>query len=473
MMRANLSFEINEQVFKLVSAKLQMPHAKFNDCLVKPVLAVNDEAISGMLGEAVRRNKIRTQRFSLCLSRNLATVRNLHLPSQNKNEVAQMIELNVSRIVPYKKEKIVFGYQLLGTDDMGYTKVILAILKDDVVERQMKIVEKSGLFIDRIILSTYAVWQAVLQSQHSQINQTDFYLILDVDYNFTDFIIFSASNVLFTRSINVGADNIYGKNEQELTKLLGEVRQSLIMFYNEEINKKPALVFLSGSKVINDWAESIGRELDMPVKVVGSCLPDNCPIAQEGDAGSKSSLTAACELALRESSQCLSFVLPQIEIRKSLRENVRNLMIIGVSAVYIFMVICFIFIGAIHHNQRYLNRLKETNKKVIGELGGVWSDFNKIDMAKEYLSRRRLPLMALTTLQRVIPSGISISNIDINSKGEVILRGQAAQMSEVFKFISTLEKVEYFKEVKSRQTRKKKVKNKDITEFELFFTLSL
>jgi len=76
-------------------------------------------------------------------------------------------------------------------------------------------------------------------------------------------------------------------------------------------------------------------------------------------------------------------------------------------------------------------------------------------------------------LQRVTPSGISISNIDINSKGEVILRGQAAQMSEVFKFISTLEKVEYFKEVKSRQTRKKKVKNKDTTEFELFFTLSL
>ena len=135
MMRASLSFEINEQVFKLVSAKLQMPHAKFNDCLVKPFLAVNDEAISGMLGEAVRRNKIRTQRFSLCLSRNLATVRNLHLPSQNKNEVAQMIELNVSRIVPYKKEKIVFGYQLLGTDDMGYTKVILAILKDDVTRR--------------------------------------------------------------------------------------------------------------------------------------------------------------------------------------------------------------------------------------------------------------------------------------------------------------------------------------------------
>jgi Tfp pilus assembly protein PilN len=71
------------------------------------------------------------------------------------------------------------------------------------------------------------------------------------------------------------------------------------------------------------------------------------------------------------------------------------------------------------------------------------------------------------------PENISISSITIDEQDKVSIRGQAMQLSDVFKFISALEQVNYFKSVETKSTRKKKVKDKDLTDFELTFQLTL
>src|SRR3989338_10760134 len=128
-MRNNIGVEINEEYLKIAIAKSQPPHPKITDCIIEPISSLSDEQITKKITDILRTNRIKVKYSVLSLGRNLVTVRNLHLPSHDKKEIAQMIDLNVARIVPYRKDDIVFGYKSLGSDEMGYAKIILAIVQ--------------------------------------------------------------------------------------------------------------------------------------------------------------------------------------------------------------------------------------------------------------------------------------------------------------------------------------------------------
>ena len=82
---------------------------------------------------------------------------------------------------------------------------------------------------------------------------------------------------------------------------------------------------------------------------------------------------------------------------------------------------------------------------------------------------RRLPLLFISELQKVIPDEISVDYLSLDEANKVTLRGQATQLSNVFKFVSTLEQSKYFKDVGTKYTRTKKVKDKEINNFEIEF----
>ena len=469
-MRLPIGLEFAERYLKLVAAKPQIASSKLFH-YVEPISSFSDKQITSKITDVLKNNKFKPKSLILCLSRNLVTVRNLHLPSKDKQEIAQMIDLNIAHIVPYKKEEIVFGYCALGADEIGYTKVILAIIKSDAIRRQSNIIENTALLIDKVSLSSYGIWQWVLNSHSSEINQADLYLILDIDFEFTDFIIFSRENLLFTRSINVGVNAVLDIEGLGITKLLGEVKQSFVMFYNEEINKKPAAVFLSGARIKSGLSKTIEVELGFPVKLVKDPPPIEIPGTKESNIPNDVSLTAISGLSLKDSDHILYFAVPEIQIRKSLREKTRELMIAGSSFIYLLTIICVILFSNISNQESYLNKLNQRNAGIEKEMGSLLSQLNKIDFVKSYISNRRKPLIVFTQLQKMTPENISVSSVTIDKQDKVSVRGQAMQLADVFKFVNTLEQVKYFKNVETKSTRKKKIKDRDVTDFELTFQL--
>jgi len=468
-MRANIGIEICEQHIKMTVATLQGAHLKLSDVVVEPTLSLTDDQITGKFSDALKATKARPGSVALSLPRNLITVRNLHLPSQDKKEIAQMIDLNVARIVPYKREEITFGSRFLGTDEMGYTKVILAIVNSNVIRRHSKILEKAGLLIDGISLSSYGIWEWVISNHRSEISQADLYLLLDIDYTYADFIIFSYNNLLFTRSINMGVNSIREAGDIGITKLLGEVKQSLITFYNEEINKKPIAVFLSGAAIKSELSSVIETELGMPIKIVANPYPPETIKAKGRTITPDVSLTGVSAIALRDTEHRIHFILPEIQIRKALREQVRGLIILGSLFIYFFTLVLAIFLGRISNLQNYLNRLTEDSGVIEKDMSDLLTKLNKIDVIKTYLGLRRIPLVVFSELQKDMPGEITVTGISIDDQDRVTVRGQSVQLSDVFKFVNTLEKVKHFKEIQTKSTRKKKVKEKDMTEFEITF----
>ena len=438
----------------------------------EPVATLTDDQISETVSRIFKQNKLKTGKLSLCLSRNLVTVRNLHLPSQDRKEITQMIDLNVVRIVPYKKEEIVFNYLILGADEMGYTKVILAIVHGNTIRRQARILEKAGFFFEDIHLSSHCVWEWVVTRHRADINQSDLYLLLDIDSKFTDFIVFSQSNLLFSRSINVGAEGLRLEGQAGSTKLLGEVKQSLVMFYNEETNKKPAAVFISGARSEPEFRRFVETELGIPVKFAAEPAPRKESAPPKPDPLREISMTAVSELASGELQRQITFVLPEIQIKNSLREKMKDLFTLGVVMIYFLSLACVLFFGRIYNQQSYINRLNREYARMSKDLGDLPGQLAQAEFVKSYLNDRRLPLFVVSKLQEIVPEGISLSALLLDEQGKVTIRGQALQLSDVFGFINTLEKEKVLKDIQTKYTRKKKIKDRDVTDFELSFLVN-
>ncbi len=300
-MKTNIVLEIGEQYLKLAMAKPQGPRqSKLTDCITEPITSFTDEQITKTVVELFKKLKMKPQPLTVSIPRNYVTVRNLHLPSKDKKEIAQMIDLHIPRIVPYRKEEVVFDHKFLGTDEMGYAKEILGIVHGGAIRRQAKILEDAGMGIDRFTLSSYGAWQRIVNDYKSDMNPNDIHLLLDVDSTFTDFIIFSHDNLLFTRSIAVGANEIAENTQAGLKKLLSDARQSLIIFYSEELNRKPVKAFISGANVLKDQHRSIEAELSIPVKSISLPYSEEMIKAKNRVIPQNLSLSAVTEIAIEE-----------------------------------------------------------------------------------------------------------------------------------------------------------------------------
>jgi len=462
-MRSPIAVEIDQSNLKIVSgAPDDGVRFRAAHCLTEPIASLTDEQVAVKTAELIGMHKISPGRVTLCLQRSAVTVRNLHLPSQDAKEIAEMVELHMVRIVPYKKEEIVFSYSFLGVDEMGYGKVLLAIINIGAVRKQVNTLEKAGLSIDRVSLSSFGVWKSVVTAYRGEFSAHDLYILLDVDHDFTDFIICNRDHFLFTRSINIGANDIQLTPEAGISKLIGELKQSLIIFYNEELNKKPVRIFLGGADLVGHFSSTIGAELNMPVTVFSASCPQNKAASGMRDV-SFSGITA---LASAQEEGGFFFSVPEIQIRKSLKDKIRLLLVLGSTVIYLLTVVCAVFLSRIYNRQNYLKELEGESKNIEGDMGELFSKLDKIGFIRSYLAERNRPLSAVKQFFNAIPAEISVTAFDMDQQS-VKIRGRGPQLSDVYKFVTALEDSKYFKEVQTKYTRKKKTKDGEFTDFEL------
>jgi len=462
-MKAPVAIEINDQFLKIVVAKSFVRQRQISDCIGRPIAGLDDKAISALISDTLRKIRIKPQPLIVSIPRSQVTVRSLHLPSKDKKEIDQMLQLHIVRMVPYKKEEILFGYSIAGSDDMDYTKLMLAIVHRDVLKRQFRIFEAADLLVDKMCLSTYGVWGRALSMEKQNINTSDLYLVLDVDCACTDFIIFNSDRLLFNHNINMDLND--GLNPDKITKLMGEIRQSLVIFHNEESNKNPARIFISGAPIAEELEKAIRPEFDIPMKV----MPVSCPAAASGNAPKNTSFTALCEFVLKDSYRGISFMLPEAQLKKAFSDRARELMILGSLAIYFFAVSLLFFWGGLSNQQVYLNRLSGYSRFLEKSSGGILQDYKRLKIAKDFIRSRKSFLAIIGELQNITPQDIAIDSINMDEKENITLKGVGNHSSEVFNYIAAIETSKYFKNAADKYMRTKKLEGREITNFEIAF----
>lgn len=410
------------------------------------------------------------QNTIISFPRNSVTLRNLRIPSANPNEIDDMIKLHVGRQVPYAKEEIVSGYRIIGKDTMGYSKVMLAIVHRESIRKVFRILEKAGLYTDRVELSSDGALSWLCKAaKPADLKSGEAFIILDIDSAFTDFVVSTNENIVFSRVIALGADAL--SDESKWQKFIGEMKQTMVISQGEEILQKPTRVFVSGAvEKLRALSSKIEIEFNLPSQVVDPLI--NLPLAKEvekkpAEIFESVSFSALLGLGLDTLKKKINFVLPEAQIRRALRDRSREMIFLASGIMYVILIVCGIYLEKMNNRQAYLGMLNKRYEKIAGESEGLNEKMERIKRIKAKLDTRFSALNCLYEISKLMPPEIVLLNLNFQKDDKVSIKGQSREMSDVFKFITILEGSPLFKDVSTRYTTRKKLKDSDIIEFEL------
>jgi len=470
-MNVTVVLEIGNPWLKVVVVRSAIGMAYVKALALFSLVQASDEAIAKQVSDFLRTQKIkRAQTAIVSFSRNAVTLRNLRIPSVNPSEIDDMIKLHVGRQVPYAKEEIISGYRVVGKDTMGYSKVMLAIVHRESVRRIFRILERAGLYTDRLELSSDGVlsWLC-LAMKGVGVRGAETFIILDVDSGFSDFIISGSENILFSRVITQGREQLV--DQDKWPKFLGEMKQTLVISQGEEIVQRPVRVYLTGAGAgLEKLASRIETEFNMPVEKVAPLtgLPLAKEVVQEPEGlVDEASFSALLGLGLDTVKKKINFVLPEAQIRKALREKTRDAIILGSGAMYLMLMLCGIYLERMHAKQALLDLISTRYKTMKQGVELLDEKLERIRQIKSKLDTKSLALNYLLEVSRLLPGEILVTNIVFQKDEQMTIKGRTAQMSDIFKFITLLENSPYFKDIQTRYTTRRTFKGVDLNEFEL------
>ena len=111
--------------------------------------------------------------------------------------------------------------------------------------------------------------------------------------------------------------------------------------------------------------------------------------------------------------------------------------------------------------------LKESFYKIKQETDSLAQKSREINIVKGRLDIQNSALKYLYEIHKLIPKEVTLTTITFDEADKIILRGQAQEMSDVFELITVLEESAYFQKVQTKHTRKKKIKDREVSEFEI------
>ncbi len=122
---------------------------------VEPLVNVEPGSISAAFNRILKQNKCgKDLEVSVVLTRNKITVRRVDLPSQDPQEIEQMLGLYLIRQIPYHKEEVSWAYQNLGFDGVSNSHLILAVALKNVFKNIVSSFVPVNILPEAILMSS-------------------------------------------------------------------------------------------------------------------------------------------------------------------------------------------------------------------------------------------------------------------------------------------------------------------------------
>jgi Tfp pilus assembly PilM family ATPase len=159
-------------------------------------------------------------------------------------------------------------------------------------------------------------------------------VLLDVDSNYSDFIVMRKSTPVFTRSILIGANQLMGELDKWQEKFLDEIKHSVELFQSEQRGARISKIFLSGAgKNVSELAGLIGPRLGIDtenaVPVKNLRIKDGINVIQDPNFNFVS-VSALFGIAMRHKELEIDLTPHDLRIQRRTEEKRRQLVLMGI-----------------------------------------------------------------------------------------------------------------------------------------------
>src|SRR5712692_1154191 len=469
--RTITALEFSGEWLKLARVEVSATGKRLRRLVARPV--VLPEEIPKTFMDLVKEEVGAADSILISIPRNLVTVRNLQLPTTDPRELNEMIGLQTAKQTPYSKEEIISDFQVVRRSPEGSTDVVLITTHRSVSNRCLKILDDFHLKAAGIRLSSHGVlssWQLMRGATRDEEHGPT--AVLDIDSNFSDFLVTRSGAVTFTKALSIGSAKLLSEEENEIEKLAEEIQRAVDIYESERVGQGITKLVVTGAEVdLARLIPSLTTKLRLPVQRVslverlpGAREAMDLPEAQRGSV----SFAAVLGLAWDAESAGIDLTPQEVRIREAPEHIGRAIMVMGILGVSILAALTALVSQHVYFKKQYLEQLD-------GEIARTQQAASDVETLKKRLkiirAAERLEnssLEILSVLHRSTPPEIYLKSITFEEQSHVVLKGMTQKMSTVFEFVSTLEKLPNFRQVKAKNaTRSGSKDGSDEIEFEI------
>lgn len=469
-----ISIYLGDEVLKVAYLGAAGSSLKLNQAAKRDIHGLLETDLPKAVQALLSSMNVRRGRAVVIVPANQATTKNIEIPSRDPLEIKSIINLQAGRHTPYSREEILISYINIGVYQTNYTKVLLVILNRNVVKRQIAILEKAGLKIDKILFAPEGIarfYSRVLDLTHQDIPVG----IIDIGSQWTDFIIEFHGTVIANRSIPIGLKHLMTQGKDARDKLVVELAKSIESYQSEDIDRVPVTYILTGQETkMKELAPILKEKLQADIKIVpylnqiGILKPLLLKMADEYN--DDSFLDVIAPVVAAEETQ-VDLMPEEMRLQRTLEEQSRQIIKTGVLAVLILILVFAVFFDKLYFRTAFKEKLSKNYFQKRQEAEVFENLSNKTQIIKDYLNSRMAPLELINELYKILPEGIYLETLNLNDKGSISIRGISESMSLVFSLQTALEGSSFFKNVETKSTSSKQERGKEVTAFEIHFQL--
>lgn len=375
----------------------------------------------------------------LVIPRHLVFVKFIDIPSVDESEIEKMAEFQAIKEIPRPKEDLIISYRNLGSYKEGFSSVMLAIANKQMIQDRIHEKELVNIKIQSIRLHTELLYLFLLKKGVITKDKVSF--IIHIGKEHSEIMIVDKTRPIFSRGF---------KNSE---RFLEEIDRSVLAYERDKNNPEiENIVVTYASDIdIEDARPLIKEHFRIPVSFYGYS-EDLTTI----------DLPAEIDLLPRE-------IGDKTKKLQKRRELVVTFSLIGFIIILFSALVYF----KIYEKNRFLNILSLRIAEMQSEIERLNSFLRKTEIAKNHREQGRFIIEILKQSYILIPGNISITGLEYNGKESIFYKGTSEDMSAIFAFAKRLEKSKYFIRVEVKYATKKKVKGKELTDFNIQCQLNL
>ena len=215
---------------------------------------------------AVEEGKFRGREVMAALPSSEVFIEHIKSSNSKESELQETVFSAIRSKIPFEPEQA--AIKCIPTEN---DNVLVVATDREKIDRHLAIYEKANLHIKSI-----GIWPIAMVNSYAKFfgkRKTDvnaIVMLLDIEQTGSNVVISRHDELLFARSILIGANQL--NDDKSITKLILELnacrRQFNSMYKRSQIER---LVFLSGTAVESGICATIAKKLELPAHV-GDCL---------------------------------------------------------------------------------------------------------------------------------------------------------------------------------------------------------
>lgn len=466
--------EINERYLTMAHIKVTGLKQEIVNVATAEIFNLPHEEVSKKIREFISGEGVKKPEIINVIPSNLAIFKNIEIPSVDKKEIKDIIELQAGRHTPYSRGEIILDYMEIGVVHNRYTKILLVIVKKEAVVSRYDIIKMAGFKAESAILSSESISKLYFNLFPEKSLKAPV-AIVHIDSVSSDFSVIFGDKIIYLRSIPIGVFYINSNPVESKQTFLDEIKKSMDSYMSENIEAAPSKIYFAGiTDMITDVVgEEVKANMHVDVEIMSCGRVFTMPKSVEDKVAQTKSVSLLPMLAATfiSGQPSLNLIPEEVKIGKELQKKARRMMEAGIFLMAVLVMFCAILLTDLFFKKAYLSKLvssySEENKSSI-ELQNI-SDRTAI--VKRFLSQKGASLSVLTELFKIMPKEIYLNSIDLKSGDTITTTGTADTMSRVFALVTDLENTKTFKNVKVDFTKTRRVKEQEVADFGLTFNI--